>query len=427
LINIIGAGLAGCEAAYQIAKRGHDVTLHEMKPDKMSPAHKLAGPAELVCSNSLGADREGSAPGLLKAELRMLDCLILKAAEEAKVPAGQALAVNREKMSENVAKVLGSMPNIKMVSGEVTDLPEGDTIIATGPLTSDALAEKIGEMAGQRLFFFDATSPIVTTESIDQDKVFAASRYDRGDADYLNCPFSKEEYFAFLTELKSAKLVQPRDFEKFSVFEGCMPIEVIAARGDMTLAFGAMKPVGLPDPKTGKEAFAVVQLRREDAMGDSHNLVGFQTRMTFGEQERIFRMIPGLENAEFLRLGVMHRNTYIETPKVLGKGLELKSEPRIRFAGQITGVEGYVESTASGLLCALLALNPTLPQAPETTMIGALHKYVTGYDGKDFQPMAANFGLVPPLGRKMKKKFRKIEYHNRGVADMQTWIAKNSL
>lgn len=422
MYHVIGAGLAGPEAAYQLAKAGHKVRLYEMKPEKFSPAHKFPGPAELVCSNSLGSDNPGSAGALLKAELRLLDSLIIKSADKAKVPAGSALAVDRVAMSKIVEEALLKIENIEYIKGEVKELPQGDVLIATGPLTSDDLTTTIDSLVGNRLFFFDATSPIIDSESIDRNKVYAASRWGKGDADYLNCPMTKEEYFNFVNAVMDAEKVTPHDFEKFSIFEGCMPIEQIAARGEMTLAFGPLRPVGLPDPETGKIPFAVVQLRKEDLEAESYNLVGFQTRMTFGEQERVFRMIPGLENAEFLRFGVMHRNTYIDSPRVLNSRLSLIKDPRIRFLGQITGVEGYVESTASGLLGALLAMNEDIPLPPAKTMIGALHKYVTGYEGEDFQPMAANYGLLPPIGRKMRKRDRKQEYHKRGVSALENWL-----
>lgn len=427
MIQIIGAGLAGCEAAYQLAKRGHKVCLFEMKPKRFSPAHKIDGPAELVCSNSLGSDTEGSARALLKSEMRLADSLILRAADFSRVPAGSALAVDRHKLSDEVKRFLSSFDSIEMVSEEILRLPEKDTIVASGPLTSDDLAVGIKEVTGEGLHFFDATSPIVDAETIDYEIVFAASRYGKGDPDYLNCPMNKEQYREFVNEILSAKLVSLKDFENISVFEGCMPIEQMAKRGEMTLAFGPLRPVGLVDPSSGKQPFAVVQLRKEDMHGASYNLVGFQTRMTFSEQERVFRLIPGLENAEFLRLGVMHRNTYIDSPHVLDPHLRLKNLPHIRFAGQITGVEGYMESTASGLLAALFYHNPNLPCPPYDTIMGALHQYVTGYDGKNFQPMSANFGLLPPFPHKIKKKQRKLEYHYRGVKSMKDWIANNGI
>ncbi len=416
--------MAGSEAAYQLAKRGCDVNLYEMKPVRFSPAHKLNGPAELVCSNSLGSDNPGSAGALLKAELRALDSLILKSADKAKVPAGAALAVDRIALCDIVKETLMAFDNIQWSEGEVRDIPDGEVIIATGPLTSDNLAKRIDALVGNRLFFFDATSPIIDAASIDYEKVYAASRWGKGDPDYLNCPMNKQEYFAFVKELQSAEKVTLRDFENRALFEGCMPIEEMAKRGEMTLAFGPCRPVGLPDPKTDKTPFAVVQLRKEETKGGSYNLVGFQTRMTFGEQKRVFRMIPGLENCEFLRLGVMHRNTYIESPRVLDKRLCLKDHSRISFAGQITGVEGYVESTALGLLRALFVLDESILPPPALSMIGALHNYVTEYSGKDFQPMAANFGLLPPSVKKMRKKDRKLHYHKRGLAALENWADK---
>jgi methylenetetrahydrofolate--tRNA-(uracil-5-)-methyltransferase len=426
-VTILGAGLAGCEAAWQLALRGIPVRLIEMKPGKFSPAHKLAGPAELVCSNSLGSDSKGSAGAMLKVELRALGSLILTAAEEARVPAGSALAVDREKMCRVVDQALNSRPEIERIEQEAVAIPEGPVIVATGPLTSDPLAEAIVELVGKRLFFFDATSPIVDTESIDRNQVYAASRYDKGDPDYLNCPMSKEQYLGFVQELMSAELVTPHDFENHAVFEGCMPIEQIAARGEMTLAHGPLRPVGLPDPKTGKIPFAVVQLRKEDVAGSCYNLVGFQTRMTWPEQNRLFRMIPGLENAEFLRYGVMHKNTYIDSPRLLDQRLCLRARPDVRFAGQILGVEGYVESTAMGLLAALYLARPELSAPPAETIIGALLAYVTGHDGDKFAPMAANFGLLPPLAKKARKPIRKMLYHERGEEAIRSWVKQEGL
>lgn len=427
MIWIIGAGLAGCEAAYQLGKRGFDVRLFEMKPQRFSPAHQLAGPAELVCSNSLGSESIGAASALLKAELEILDSLIIRSAKACRVPAGAALAVNREAMTRTVKSELDRIDHLTWVNREVREIPEVPTLIATGPLTADDLAEKIGELAGKNLHFFDATSPIVEAASIDMSRVYAASRYDKGTPDYLNCPMNESQYQAFVQEIKNARLVMPKDFENFKVFEGCMPIEEIAARGDMTLAFGPLKPVGLPDPKTGIAPYAVVQLRKENLEGESYNLVGFQTRMTFEEQRRIFRMIPGLEKAQFVRLGVMHRNTFIQSPDVLDERLRVRAAPHVAFAGQLTGVEGYVESTASGLLCALFLAFPELPAPPPETMIGALHHYVTTYSGDDFQPMAANFGLLKPLSIRLPKKKRKVEYHERALRSLSDWIKHNSM
>lgn len=427
MIQIIGAGLAGCEAAYQLAKRGCDVRLFEMKPTRFSPAHKLEGPAELVCSNSLGSESEGSAGALLKAEMRLVDSLILQAADKARVPAGSALAVDRQKFSDETGKILSRFDNIELVSKEISELPDRPTIIATGPLTSDALAKDIQKATGERLYFFDATSPIIDAETIDKSIVYCASRYDKGDPDYLNCPMTEKQYMEFVKALLSAQLVTPKDFENFSVFEGCMPIEQMAKRGEKTLAFGPLRPVGLIDPSTGRQPYAVVQLRKEDKHGASYNLVGFQTRMTFPEQKRVFRMIPGLQNADFLRLGVMHRNTYIDSPRVLDPHFRLKSHPHIQFAGQLTGVEGYMESTASGLLAALYCHNSDLPCPPAETMIGALAGYVTQYEGKNFQPMSTNFGLLPPFPHKIRKKERKLKYHSRGVDFMKEWIAQNGI
>ena len=399
-VRVIGAGLAGSEAAWQLAERGFAVRLSEMKPVKMTPAHHCADFAELVCSNSLRGDRLENAVGLLKEELRRVGSLIMDCAEAARVPAGGAMAVDRETFSAGVTAALRSHPLCTVVEGEVTALPEGPTIIATGPLTSDAFAQAIVALTGQEgLSFYDAAAPIVTLESIDMSKVFRASRYGRG-ADYLNCPMNREEYLAFVHALQTAETVPVRGFEESAVFEGCMPIESMAKRGDMAVAFGPLKPVGLRDPRTGREPFAVVQLRRDNFSGTLYNLVGFQTRLTYPEQRRVFRMIPGLENAEFARLGVMHRNTFLNSPGFLDDTYRVIREPRLAFAGQITGVEGYVESAASGLLCGLSAALRELGREPPhfsgRTAIGAMARYVST-PNKRFQPMNCAFGLIDPL------------------------------
>ena len=400
-VTIIGAGLAGCEAAWQLAQRGIPVTLYEMKPQKKSPAHTLNTMAELVCSNSLRSNRLSNAVGLLKEEMRRLDSVIMAAADENAVPAGGALAVDRNGFSQSVDQRIRNHPNITVVEKEVTEIPaEGEVIIATGPLTSDALSQAIGQLEGlSTLHFYDAAAPIVTAESLDMTKVFRMSRYERGD-DYLNCPMNQEEYMAFCHALQTAETAPVHGFEEKSVFEGCMPIESMAKRGDMVMAFGPLKPVGLKDPRTGKEPFAVVQLRCENLAGTLYNLVGFQTRLMFPEQRRVFGMIPGLENAEFARYGVMHRNTFLNSPGVLDNTFRMIAQPRIAFAGQITGVEGYVESAASGLLCGIAtAYRMTGKPAPAfsgKTAMGAMGRYVST-PNKRFQPMNCAFGLIDQL------------------------------
>lgn len=426
-VNVIGAGLAGCEAAWALARYGIDVKLYEMKPEKYTPAHKYSGFAELVCSNSLKAARLESAAGLLKTEMEMLGSLTVPCAKENAVEAGGALAVDREKFSDSVTARIKSDPHIEVIGREVTELPEGTTIIATGPLTSGAMAEVIKQLCGEGLSFYDAAAPIVTYDSLDMEKVFFASRYDRGDADYINCPMNKEEYQAFYRELIGAERVQLKDFEThpFSVYEGCMPIEVLASRGEDTMRFGPMKPVGITDKRTGKRPYAVVQLRRENREGTLFNLVGFQTNLKFGEQKRVFSMIPGLENAEFMRFGVMHRNTFINSPMLLNADFSMRERPEIYFAGQMTGVEGYMESAASGIIAGtaaarkLLGLEPA--QLPRDTMLGALSAYISDpfNDGK-FQPMGANMGILPDIGVRIKDKKEKYGvYAKRAVESLQ--------
>ncbi len=427
-IKIIGAGLAGCEAAWQAAERGVSVILYEMKPKKKSPAHKSDGYAELVCSNSLRSDDVTNAVGLLKAEMRMMGSLIMEAADAARVPAGSALAVDRHKFSDYVTEKIKKHPNITVVDGEITSI-DGDTVtvVATGPLTSDSLSDYIRDELGiGDLHFFDAAAPIVSAESIDYGKAYFASRYGKGDpTDYLNCPMTEEEYAAFYEALITARTAELHDFEEgenITVFEGCMPVEVMASRGRETLCYGPLKPVGLPDPKTGREPYAVVQLRRENAEGTMYNLVGFQTHLAFPEQKRVFSMIPGLGNAEFLRYGVMHRNTYLDSPGTLSSDYSMKSRPNIFFAGQITGVEGYVESAASGLYAGINAAKRALGEEPfvlpEETMTGAMANFVAkGSVSKNFQPMNANYGIVAPLGYKIKggKRVRNEEYSRRAT------------
>lgn len=403
-VAVVGAGLAGCEAAYQLAERGFPVDLYEMKPQKKSPAHISGDFCELVCSNSLRSDRLENAVGLLKAEMRVLGSLVMRAADETRVPAGGALAVDREGFSARVTQAIQTHPNITVHPGEVTDVPGPPAIVATGPLTSGALAEKIGTLCGAPLHFYDAAAPIVAYDSIDLSKVYRASRYGRGD-DYLNCPLTKEEYFAFYRELISAETAELHSFETPRVFEGCMPVEIMARRGETTLCFGPMKPVGLEHE--GRLPFAVVQLRQDDAAGRLWNIVGFQTNLKFGEQKRVFGMIPGLEHAEFVRFGVMHRNTFLPA-RLLGFDYQMKSRPGLFFAGQMTGVEGYVESASSGLIAALGMAKFLSGEAPvdftAKTAVGSLGHYVSEYDGPDFQPMNVNFGIMDPLGQRVRSK-----------------------
>lgn len=412
MVNVVGAGLAGSEAVYQLAKRGIDVTLYEMKPEKMSPAHKSPSFAELVCSNSLRSDELSNAVGLLKAEMRKMGSLIMESADANRVPAGGALAVDREGFSRYITEKLENTPNVKIVRGEVRDIPDGETIIASGPLSSDAIAEKIQSLCGEEgLHFYDAVAPIVTLESVDMDSAFFASRYDKGTADYVNCPMNREEYNAFVKELVNASQANVHGFDDGAVFEGCMPVEVMARRGLETLRFGPLKPVGLIDPRNGKENYAVVQLRKDNAEGTLYNLVGFQTHLTFPEQKRVFSMIPALKNASFVRYGVMHRNTYLNSPALLDRYYRLKSMPRISFAGQMTGVEGYVESASSGMLVgietAARVLGLESVDFPHSTAIGALALYVSGGSIGNFQPMNINFGIIEPLGYKVKGKRNK--------------------
>lgn len=426
-ITIIGGGLAGCEAAWQAASRGVSVTLYEMKPEKFSPAHELAGLAELVCSNSLRGDSLDNAVGLLKEELRRTNSLFMEAAEATRVPAGGAVAVDRLKFSEYITEKISAHPLIKVSREEITAIPtEGIVIIASGPLTSEPLAEAIGKLAGEYLYFYDAIAPIVTAESVDMEIAYAASRYGKGDGnDYLNCPFTEAEYLAFIEAVLAAEKVPAREFEKVIHFEGCMPIEELAARGVDTLRFGPMKPVGLDDPRSGREPHAVVQLRKENLAGTLLNLVGFQTKMTWPEQKRIFRMIPGLQNAEFARLGSMHRNTFINSPALLQPTLQLKSEPRIFFAGQITGVEGYVESAGSGCIAGInaarFAAGEAIINPPPESALGALVHHVTNAGVKHFQPMNVNYGLFPEIIGKIKKKERRGKLAELALTAIDRW------
>ena len=429
-VTVLGAGLAGSECAWQLAKRGINVKLIEMKPVKMTPAHTSPNFAELVCSNSLRSDELTNAVGLLKAEMRAMGSLIMESADANKVAAGGALAVDREGFSKYITEKLKSLQNVEVVSAEATEIPEGEVVIATGPLSSDAIAEKIAALCPDSdLHFYDAVAPIVTLESVDMDSAFFASRYDKGTADYVNCPMDKDEYLAFVEELTHAKEAEVHGFDDGGVFEGCMPVEVMARRGVDTLRYGPLKPVGLIDPRTGRENYAVVQLRRDNADGTIYNIVGFQTHLTWGEQKRVFSMIPALKNAEFVRYGVMHRNTYLNSPKLLDRYYRLRTDGRISFAGQMTGVEGYVESAASGMLVGIetaarvLGMEPV--DFPQETAIGALSLYVSGGSVGDFQPMNVNFGIISPLGCRVKgKRNKNTEISKRSLEIIESLKAK---
>lgn len=429
MVKIIGGGLAGCEAAWQLANAGIKSCIYEMKPHKFTPAHHYSGLAELVCSNSLKASRHDSAAGLLKEEMETLGSLIVQCAKANAVEAGGALAVDRERFSDMVTEKIHSHPLIEVIDEEVETIPEGPVIIATGPLTAGGLAENIRRMCGDYLSFFDAAAPIVTFESLDMDKVFFASRYDRGDADYINCPMNKEEYLAFYNALITAESAPLKEFDKrdFKVYEGCMPVEVLARRGEDTMRYGPLKPVGLTDKRTGKRPYAVVQLRKENAQGTMYNLVGFQTNLKFGEQKRVFSMITGLENAEFVRYGVMHRNSFIDSPKLLEPTYALKSNHDIFFAGQITGVEGYIESAASGIMAGINMArhlrNEEPLVLPAETMIGALTAYISGGCSGEFQPMGCNMGILPDLPVRIKdKKAKYTAYADRAIEALNRTI-----
>jgi len=430
-ITVIGAGLAGCEAAWQIAKRGGRVILYEMKPEVYSSAHRSPFFAELVCSNSFKSESLENASGILKEEMGQLDSLILKVAKEAKVPAGDSLAVDREIFSKQITQVLETLENVEVIRKEVSAIPEeGVTIIATGPLTSENLGKEIQRVTGNHhLFFYDAISPIVTAESINFERAFKSSRYGKGGDDYVNCPMGEEEYTRFVEALNQAERTPVHPFEKRYLFEGCLPVEEMAERGRETLAFGPLKPVGLIDPKTGKQPFAVVQLRQEDRFKTLFNLVGFQTRLKHEEQKRVFRTIPGLEKAEFVRLGSIHRNTFIDSPRLLGESLQLKTRPDLFFAGQITGVEGYMESTAIGLLSGINAhryangMPAIVP--PATTAMGALVRYITQSLAVPFQPMNINFGLFPTLPEKNRGRGKRLLLAKRALRDMEEWKKKS--
>ncbi len=425
-ITIIGGGLAGCEAAWQAAERGVSVTLCEMKPHRYSPAHQSSDLAELVCSNSFRGESLENAVGLLKDELRRLGTLFMTATDTTRVPAGGAVAVDRDLFARAITEKIEQHPLITLLREEITEIPQGIVIIASGPLTSDLLAAELRPLVGDNLYFYDAIAPIVTAESIDFGRVFRASRYGKGEGDdYLNSPLEQDEYERFVAELIASEKVAPRDFEKAIHFEGCMPVEELAGRGLETLRFGPMKPVGLTDPRTNREAHAVVQLRQENREATLYNLVGFQTKMTYPEQRRIFRMLPGLEHAEFARLGSLHRNTFINAPALLQPSQQLKAEPRLFVAGQITGVEGYVESAASGFLAGVnaahLALGLPLLSPPPTTALGALVAHITSADSRHFQPMNVNYGLFPPLPGRVKKKERRAHLAERAQGDLQLW------
>ncbi|MBN1545435.1 MAG: methylenetetrahydrofolate--tRNA-(uracil(54)-C(5))-methyltransferase (FADH(2)-oxidizing) TrmFO [Syntrophaceae bacterium] len=427
-VTIIGGGLAGCEAAWQLLKRGKQVRMYEMKPERYSPAHRTPQLGELVCSNSLRSNKVENAVGLLKAEMRLLDSLIMKAADATQVPAGTALAVDRHTFANFIEETLSAQSAFHLIREEATSIPdEGIVIVSSGPLTSSALSGDIAGLTGtEDLYFYDAISPIVEADSLNYDKIFSASRYDQGLGDYLNCPLTEEEYRLFREKLLSAEVVPLKAFEEMKCFEGCLPIEVMAQRGEQTLLYGPMKPVGLKDPRTGEHPYAVIQLRRENKAGTLFNLVGFQTKMTYPEQRRVFRTIPGLENAEFVRYGSIHRNTYINSPTILDHYLNMQSDKRIFFAGQITGVEGYVESAAMGLwagICAAACISHLdVVPPPPTTALGSLIHYITRTDLPDFQPMNVNFGLFEPLAqRKVAKRYRGMRYAERALEDIIVW------
>ncbi|PGQ03827.1 methylenetetrahydrofolate--tRNA-(uracil(54)-C(5))-methyltransferase (FADH(2)-oxidizing) TrmFO [Bacillus cereus] len=428
VVNVIGAGLAGSEAAYQIAKRGVQVRLYEMRPVRQTPAHHTDKFAELVCSNSLRANTLTNAVGVIKEEMRLMDSVIIRAADECSVPAGGALAVDRHEFAAKVTEYVKNHPNVTVMNEEITDIPEGPTIIATGPLTSPDFSAKLKELTGEDYFYFyDAAAPIVEKDSIDMNKVYLKSRYDKGEAAYLNCPMTEEEFDRFYEALIAAETVPLKEFEKEIFFEGCMPVEVMASRGRQTLVFGPMKPVGLEDPKTGKTPYAVVQLRQDDAAGTLYNIVGFQTHLKWGPQKEVLQLIPGLENAEIVRYGVMHRNTFINSPNLLRPTYQYKQRDDLFFAGQMTGVEGYVESAASGLLAGINAARLVQGEEPvvlpPVTAMGSMANYITATNAKNFQPMNANFGLFAPLEKKIKKKAERNEaYAARALETIRNFV-----
>ncbi len=428
VVNVIGAGLAGSEAAYQIAKRGVQVRLYEMRPVRQTPAHHTDKFAELVCSNSLRANTLTNAVGVIKEEMRLMDSVIIRAADECSVPAGGALAVDRHEFAAKVTEYVKNDPNVTVVNEEITEIPEGPTVIATGPLTSPDLSAQLKELTGEDYFYFyDAAAPIVEKDSIDMNKVYLKSRYDKGEAAYLNCPMTEEEFDRFYEALIAAETVPLKEFEKEIFFEGCMPVEVMASRGRQTLVFGPMKPVGLEDPKTGKTPYAVVQLRQDDAAGTLYNIVGFQTHLKWGPQKEVLQLIPGLENAEIVRYGVMHRNTFINSPNLLRPTYQYKQRDDLFFAGQMTGVEGYVESAASGLLAGINAARLVKGEEPvvlpPVTAMGSMANYITATNAKNFQPMNANFGLFAPLEKKIKKKAERNEaYATRALETIRNFV-----
>lgn len=428
VVNVIGAGLAGSEAAYQIAKRGVQVKLFEMRPVRQTPAHHTDKFAELVCSNSLRANTLTNAVGVIKEEMRLMDSVIIRAADECSVPAGGALAVDRHEFAAKVTEYVKNHPNVTVMNEEITEIPEGPTVIATGPLTSPDLAAQLKELTGEDYFYFyDAAAPIVEKDSIDMNKVYLKSRYDKGEAAYLNCPMTEEEFDRFYEALIAAETVPLKEFEKEIFFEGCMPVEVMASRGRQTLVFGPMKPVGLEDPKTGKTPYAVVQLRQDDAAGTLYNIVGFQTHLKWGPQKEVLQLIPGLENAEIVRYGVMHRNTFINSPNLLRPTYQYKQRDDLFFAGQMTGVEGYVESAASGLLAGINAARLVKGEEPvalpPVTAMGSMANYITATNAKNFQPMNANFGLFAPLEKKIKRKAERNEaYATRALETIQNFV-----
>ncbi|MCU0095695.1 FADH(2)-oxidizing methylenetetrahydrofolate--tRNA-(uracil(54)-C(5))-methyltransferase TrmFO [Bacillus sp. OR9] len=428
VVNVIGAGLAGSEAAYQIAKRGVQVRLYEMRPVRQTPAHHTDKFAELVCSNSLRANTLTNAVGVIKEEMRLMDSVIIRAADECSVPAGGALAVDRHEFAAKVTEYVKNHPNVTVMNEEITEIPEGTTVIATGPLTSPDLAAQLKELTGEDYFYFyDAAAPIVEKDSIDMNKVYLKSRYDKGEAAYLNCPMTEEEFDRFYEALIAAETVPLKEFEKEIFFEGCMPVEVMASRGRQTLVFGPMKPVGLEDPKTGKTPYAVVQLRQDDAAGTLYNIVGFQTHLKWGPQKEVLQLIPGLENAEIVRYGVMHRNTFINSPNLLRPTYQYKQRDDLFFAGQMTGVEGYVESAASGLLAGINAARLVKGEEPvvlpPVTAMGSMANYITATNAKNFQPMNANFGLFAPLEKKIKRKAERNEaYATRALETIQNFV-----
>ncbi|WP_278915505.1 FADH(2)-oxidizing methylenetetrahydrofolate--tRNA-(uracil(54)-C(5))-methyltransferase TrmFO [Ligilactobacillus agilis] len=432
-VNVIGAGLAGSEAAWQIANRGVKVRLYEMRPVKQTPAHHTENFAELVCTNSLRANQLTNGVGLLKEEMRQLNSVVMQAADKHNVPAGGALAVDRDSFSKAITAAVKNHPNVEVITEEVTSIPSGLTVVATGPLTSDLLAKEIVKFTGDDgLYFYDAAAPIVAKDSLDMDKVYLKSRYDKGEAAYLNCPMTEAEFNAFHKELVNAEMAELHDFEDEKFFEGCMPIEEMASRGAKTMLFGPLKPVGLEDPKTGKEPFAVVQLRQDNAVGDLYNIVGFQTHLKWGEQKRVFSMIPGLENARFVRYGVMHRNTYLRSPEMMTATYQTKARSDLFFAGQMTGVEGYVESAASGLYAGINAAKLALGQEPVVfpteTMMGAMAHYITHASKKNFQPINANFGIVPRLKQKIRdKRERNLQLSQRALTILDAFKAEKTL